>query len=131
MTQTQTDPTPAEATPAATVGRLSRHLPEMLLALTRMQTTMFDAALRQNIEWLDFLKARFERDRQLVSRIGQAAEPQEAAQLWAEFWRRAAEDYADEPRRLSQAAQAAVTNALSQARADAETILHPAHSTAL
>lgn len=120
-------PKPASASPAAAAV----HLPEMLLTLTRMQGIVFDAVMRQNIAVLDFLKLRFERDRDIARRLAAAREPQEAIRLWSDFWTRAAQDYATEPTQLSEAMQQSVAGAVARARHDAEEMLHVARSTAV
>jgi hypothetical protein len=106
-------------------------MPEMMLALTRIQGTMFDAWMRQSIEMMDFLKARFERDRKLAAEIAKVGDPSEAVALWTRFWQKAAEDYADEPRRLASVMTEAAGEAFSQARKDAETLVERTKATAV
>lgn len=74
---------------------------QMMAAMTRMQSHVFDAFMRQNIEMLDFLRARFERDRKLVADISAVEDPQEAARLWQDFWREAMADYSGESTKLA------------------------------
>lgn len=115
----------------AGLEQIPAHVPEMMLALSRMQGTIFDAVMRQNIEVLDFLKARFERDRELAQHITHAADPADAVRLWAEFWQKAASDYAGEPARLSELMQKSVTHAVAAARHDTEDIMHVTKATAV
>jgi hypothetical protein len=125
---------PAEksiSSPVAGFEQMATHLPEMMLSLTRIQATVFDACLRQNIEILDFLKQRFERDRDLARHLTEAAEPADAAALWGKFLETAAADYADEPRRITTAMAKAMTDALAQARHDAEDLMEPSEATAI
>lgn len=74
---------------------------EMMASMARMQGHVLDAVMKQNIEVLDFLKARFERDRKLVGEMSAVGDPAEASKLWADFWQKAARDYASETEKLS------------------------------
>jgi hypothetical protein len=105
--------------------------PETVLALAHLQGTVFDAWMRQNIEAMDFLKARFERDRQLAVEIAGIKDASEAVALWTTFWQRAVEDYADEPRRVASLMASAARDALSNARHEAEGIMKTASATAV
>jgi hypothetical protein len=117
--------------PMAAFEQAAAHAPEAMLALTRFQTTMFDAVLRQNIEMLDFLKERFQRDRQLVHELAQTSDPSDIARVWSEFWKKAVEEYSDEPRRLGDAMARATTDALARARSDAEHLVGATKATAV
>ena len=125
--------TPPNMPPNALAGmeQLASHMPEMMLALTRMQSTAFDAVMRQNIEMLDFLKARFERDRRLAGEIAKAEDATEAMALWQSFWQKAVEDYGGERGRLATKMQKAAGDAVEQARTDAEQLVHRATATAV
>ncbi|MBW6506805.1 MAG: phasin family protein [Rhodobacteraceae bacterium] len=83
------------------------HVGDMMQGMMRAQARIMDALLRQNIEALDFLKARYEKDRALCAALAAAEDAQAAAKAWTEFLRRATSDYADEAGRMS--ALAAVT----------------------
>ncbi|AOZ69622.1 hypothetical protein LPB142_10090 [Rhodobacter xanthinilyticus] len=77
----------------------------------RPQVRMAEALLKQNVEVLDFLKVRFERDRALMGELAKAADPQEAMAIWSGFWQGALGDYASETNKLA----AAVTEIAEQA----------------
>jgi hypothetical protein len=96
-----------------------------------MQGAILDAVLRQNIEVLDFLKARFERDRDLAQRITGTTDPAEAFRLWSGFRQKAAAGYAGEPARLSDLMQKSLAHAIAAARHDAEDIMHVTKATAV
>lgn len=75
--------------------------PEAMGAVMRMQANLFDAWMKTNIEMLDFLKHRFEEDRKLAARIGDAGDPAAAMNMYADFWRTAMSDYAGEADKLA------------------------------
>lgn len=121
----------AQDTMLAGMEQAASHVPEMMLALSRMQHTLFDAWLRQNIEAVDFLKARLERDRKMASEIARVEDPAEAMAAWSKFWQTALADYADEPRRLAEVMTNAASDAVAHARHDAETLMHGTKATAV
>lgn len=124
---------PAPATTASIAGKeqMATDVPEMMLYLTRMQGTLFDAVLRQNIEALDFLKRRFEHDRDLLSTLAKVDDPAKATTLWSDFWQNAIESYADEPRRLAEMMTKAAGDAVTKARDDANRLMQTTKTTAL
>lgn len=65
------------------------------------QLKMMEALIAQNIEMLDFLKTRFERDQDMVGKLADEADPLKAMSLWGEFWQRTASDYATEMSKLA------------------------------
>jgi hypothetical protein len=92
------------------------HLGDMMTAIMRAQARMMDSILRQNIEALDFMKARFEKDREIVNRLAETGDPARAMELMQDFWTRSVSDYADEAGKLGALAAAAteqVTEALT------------------
>ena len=90
-------------------------------ALIRPQAKMMEALLKQNIEVLAFLRARYERDLGLVARMADATESGEVMSLWSEFWQRTLADYGTETNKLaasvSEIAQQAVRSATEEAAA--------------
>ncbi|SEM63812.1 Phasin protein [Gemmobacter aquatilis] len=95
-------------------------------ALIRPQAKMMEALLKQNIEVLAFMRARYERDLGLVSRMADATESGEVMSLWSEFWQRTLADYGTETNKLaasvSEIAQQAVRSATEEAAAVGATI---------
>lgn len=77
----------------------------------RPQLQLAEAMLKQNIETLDFLKTRFERDRQMMAKLAEMQDPGQAMQLWAGFWQAMLSDYAGETNKLA----ASVTEIAEQA----------------
>ncbi|MBW0157208.1 phasin family protein [Sedimentimonas flavescens] len=77
----------------------------------RPQARMAEALLKQNIETLDFLKTRFERDRSMLADLADAKDPNEAMALWTTFWQRMLSDYSTETNKLA----ASVTEIAEQA----------------
>lgn len=70
------------------------------------QVRMMDAVLRQNIEALDFLKRRFEKDRAALSELAEAGDANAAAAVLQGFWQGLASDYMAEAGRLGSLMQA-------------------------
>lgn len=83
--------------------------------MMRPQMALAQAMLDHNIETLDFLKARFERDREMLGALAKTADPMQAASLWSEFWQRTASDYAMESAKLSASLQTITQQALHSA----------------
>ncbi|MCB2110501.1 MAG: phasin family protein [Defluviimonas sp.] len=71
-----------------------------VVAALNAQAKAMDAVLRQNIELLDFLKTRYEKDRALLAQFADADTPGEMMTLWSSFWSRAMTDYANEAGKL-------------------------------
>ncbi|PKP69236.1 MAG: hypothetical protein CVT82_11855 [Alphaproteobacteria bacterium HGW-Alphaproteobacteria-4] len=93
--------------PGMAPGADPAHVGDMMQGMMRAQAKMMDAVLRQSIEALDFIKARYEKDRALYAALAAAGDAQASAKVWTDFMQRATSDYADEAGRLS--ALAAVT----------------------
>lgn len=115
-------PAKTPATPFDAMAALMPGAPAAALAgLIRPQAQMMEALLRQNIEVLDFLRNRVERDRAMVARLAAATESGEVMSLWAEFWQRSLADYGAEANKLSAAvgdiAQQAVRSATEETAA--------------
>lgn len=75
-------------------------------ALVKPQARVAEAMLRHNIEALEFLKARCERDRDFLASLGRAETPTEAIGLWQGFWQKMLADYAAETDKLAASAAA-------------------------
>lgn len=92
-----------------------------MAALIRPQAQFMEAMLRQNIEVLDFLRTRLERDRSMVAHLAQATEAGEVLSLWSEFLQRGMADYGTETNKLaaatSEIAQQAVRSATEETAA--------------
>ncbi len=72
------------------------HVTDMAAAIMQAQIKMMDSVLRQNIEALDFVKQRFEKDRAVMARLAEVKDPAEAMKVMESFWNRSMKDYADE-----------------------------------
>lgn len=70
------------------------------------QVRMMDAVLKQNIEALDFLKTRFEKDRAMLDELAQTRDAAAAGAVLTSFWQRLASDYMQEAGRLGSLMQA-------------------------
>jgi hypothetical protein len=90
--------------------------------MIRPQMAMAQAVLDYNIETLDFLKARFERDREMLGELAKTVDPMQAASLWSEFWQRTASDYAMESAKLSTSLQTITQQAVQTASEESEAL---------
>lgn len=78
----------------------------MSRGVMQAQVRMMDAVLKQNIEALDFLKTRFEKDRAMLGELASAQDATAAAAVLTGFWQRLASDYMQEAGRLGSLMQA-------------------------
>jgi hypothetical protein len=95
--------------PSASAMRLG----DMSAALFRAQSKMMDTMLRQNIEVLEFLKLRYEKDREMLAQIAGLDDPSAAKTVLTSFWSEALADYTQEAGKLG-ALAAATTEQLAQ-----------------
>jgi len=82
------------------------HLGDMMAAMLRAQARMMDSLLRQNIETLDFLKQRLEKDRGMIQSLADSDDPARAMQVMQDFWSNSLKDYTDEAGRIGALAAA-------------------------
>lgn len=82
------------------------HMGDMMASIMRAQARMMDSVLKQNIEALDFMKARFEKDREIFNRLAATDDPARAMALMQDFWTRSVKDYTDEAGKLGALAAA-------------------------
>ncbi|PCD76749.1 hypothetical protein [Pseudothioclava arenosa] len=94
----------------------------MVNKMLRPQMAMAQAIIDQHIETLEFLKTRFERDREMLGVLSQTVDPVQAATLWSEFWQRSASDYAMESAKLSTSLQHVTEQAIKSATEESEAI---------
>ncbi|MDV7269920.1 hypothetical protein RYZ20_03295 [Thioclava sp. A2] len=94
----------AKTTTTATAAAEQAGL-ETLARMMRPQMAFASALIDYNLETLDFLRTRFERDKEMLGQIGKTLDPVQAASLWSEFWQRAASDYSVESSKLATALQ--------------------------
>ena len=73
---------------------------EMMHGMLRAQVRMVDAVLKQNIEALEFLRQRFEKDRAMIAQLAEAKDSTAAGAVLTDFWQRAFSDYSAEAGRL-------------------------------
>ncbi|KFE35317.1 phasin family protein [Thioclava atlantica] len=86
------------------------------------QLRMMEALIAQNIEVLDFLKTRFERDREMIGELADTADPMQAMNLWGEFWQRMMSDYATESSKLATSVTGIAERAVRSATEEGEAI---------
>lgn len=79
---------------------------EMAKGVMQAQVRMMDAVLKQNIEALEFLKNRFEKDRAMLEELASAQDAAAAGAVLTGFWQKLASDYMQEAGRLGSLMQA-------------------------
>lgn len=87
------------------------------------QARMAEAMIQQNIEMLDFIKARFERDRKMLEDLVKATDPAQAAKLWQDFWTRTFTDYSVETTKLAASAGEIAETALRSATEESAALM--------
>lgn len=83
------------------------HMGDMMTAILRAQARMMDSILKQNIETLDFVRQRFEKDRAVFRDLADSDDPASAMQVMQDFWTRSMRDYTDEAGKIGALAAAA------------------------
>ena len=79
---------------------------DMAKGVMQAQVRMMDAVLKQNIEALEFLKNRFEKDRAMLTELAAAKDASVAGTVLTGFWQKLASDYMQEAGRLGSLLQA-------------------------
>lgn len=79
------------------------------------QAKMAEALIKQNIETLEFLKTRFEKDREVLESLSEAADATEAMGIWQGFWQRMLTDYSAETNKLATSATEIAEQAIRSA----------------
>ena len=79
---------------------------DMAKGVMQAQVRMMDAVLKQNIEALEFLKNRFEKDRAMLGELATTKDAAAAGAVLTGFWQKLASDYMQEAGRLGSLMQA-------------------------
>lgn len=79
---------------------------DMAKGVMQAQVRMMDAVLKQNIEALEFLKNRFEKDRAMLGELAATKDAAAAGAVLTGFWQKLASDYMQEAGRLGSLMQA-------------------------
>jgi len=90
------------------------------------QAKMAEALINQNIEALEFLKERFEKDRAMLETLSEAATPTEAMSLWQGFWQRMLTDYSTETNKLAASVSAIAEQAIRSASEEGAALMNVA-----
>lgn len=98
------------------------HAGEMLTGVFRAQARMMDAVLRQNIETLNFLKSRYEKDRQMLADLAQSRDATAMMTVLSAFWSRAMSDYTNEAGTLSSFAAATTEQIIEGVKDEAKAL---------
>lgn len=111
--------TPASPLAALAQGADTAMLAGRMAAMMRTQAKMMDTVLKQNIEALDFVRGRYERDRELFAALSEARTPTDALAVWNVFWSKAVKDYSNEAGKLGSLAAATAEQMLEGLRDEA------------
>lgn len=90
------------------------------------QARMAEAMIKQNIEMLEFLKARFERDRLMLEDLANAKDQTAAMGLWQDFWQRMLSDYSVETNKLAASATEIAEQAIRTASEEGAALMSAA-----
>ena len=90
------------------------------------QAKMAEAMINQNIEMLEFLKTRFEKDRAMLETLSDAATPVEAMTLWQGFWQKMLTDYSAETNKLATSVSAIAEQAIRSASEEGAALMNTA-----
>ncbi|WP_186386374.1 MULTISPECIES: hypothetical protein [unclassified Stappia] len=93
-----------------------------MLLVGRMQSEALRATLERQVEMVDFLRLRIEKDMRLAERLLQAREPGEVVSACTEFCSEAVEDYAREAFRNANLVPEVTSEAVEQVAREAEEI---------
>ncbi len=97
-----------------------------LLAMIRLQGIAMKAVLRHQIEALDFLKRRFEKDFRLIDDLRESGKHGDMFDVYADFMREAFSDYGEEAARLASLESDLASEASSEIRKEARTVAEDA-----
>ncbi|TMV93585.1 hypothetical protein FGG78_04475 [Thioclava sp. BHET1] len=97
-----------------------------LSSMLAPQLQMAEALIARNIETLDFLRARFERDQEMLARLSEERDPMQAMNLWSAFWQRTMSDYSSEMAKLATSASALAETAVRTATQEGEAMARQA-----
>ena len=86
------------------------------------QLHLAEKLIAQNIEILDFLRTRFERDQEMVRELADQGDPLKAMTLWGEFWQRTLTDYSTEMAKLATSVSGIAEQAVRTATEEGEVI---------
>ena len=89
----------------------------------RPQFHLAEAMLKQNIEMLDFLKTRVERDRLMLAKLAAMQDPAQAMELWTGFWQAMLSDYAGETNKLAASVAGIAEQAVRTATEEGEALM--------
>lgn len=97
-----------------------------LLAVTRLQALAVKAVLRHQIEALDFLKRRIEKDFRLIDDLRESVKRGDMFDVHADFMREAFADYGEEAARLASLESDLASEASSEIRKEARGVAEDA-----
>ncbi|MFC2967886.1 phasin family protein [Acidimangrovimonas pyrenivorans] len=95
---------PRKSTASPDIWKFTSAIPDArdgMAAFLRPQAKMVEAMLAQNVEMLDFMKDRFEKDRAMMAELAEAEDPSALMGLWSDFWQRMMADYSTESGKLA------------------------------
>jgi len=93
-----------------------------LAALAEFNGKLFDSAAQFNAEWAEFLSRRLQEDMAVPQRIAACKSPQDAQQVYVEYWRTAFAQYQEEMGRLTKMTETFAKQTASAMQKHAEAI---------
>jgi hypothetical protein len=79
-----------------------------------------ESAAQFNTEWTDFMKRRMQEDFAVPQRLSECRSPQEAQQVWVDYWKKAFAQYQDEVTRMAKISESFARQTASAVQKHAE-----------
>lgn len=106
------------------IDAMTRMAHSALTAMTEFNGHFFERAAAFNTEWTQFLTRRFNEDIALPQRLTACKSPEEAQEIYVDFWTKALAEYQEEFGRLAQLGQHATREAVSNVQRHANAMTH-------
>ncbi|MGE0232322.1 MAG: phasin family protein [Flavobacteriaceae bacterium] len=97
-------------------------MPETMKQFGGMQSRLVSACMQYNLEYLEFLKRRVEKDIALIEEMSAKEEPSEVMSACTDFWRAAFEDYSDEIGKFAGMSSSLINEARSETTKQVQTL---------
>lgn len=112
-------PTIAMLTPLSG-GPLMSMMQPAFAAAAEFNSKLYESAARFNAEWTQFLNRRLQEDLAIPQRLAACRSPQEAQQVWVDYWKTALGQYQDEMGRFAKMSETLAQQAAAAMRKHAE-----------
>jgi hypothetical protein len=112
--------------PPLDVNALMGMMQPAFAAMAEFNGKLYDSAARFNTEWAEFLCRRLQEDFTVPQRLAACKSPQEAQQVYVDYWKRAFAQYQDEMGRLAKMSESFVQQTASATQKHVEAITQEA-----